>query len=147
MLAITESEVDRARKEMDLCCVIIATLIPIYTHLYWIRMGLMLFQCTTFFGKEREIADKMKASQMILVENYTYFDVERRITFLAFRHKSVPKFRQQVNNIDVGFRLIRLLAPKYRVSLCLIVLDFLILRKFPTLIPKWEARDGLIQVK
>ena len=35
MLAITESEVDRARKEMDLCCVIIATLIPIYIGLEW----------------------------------------------------------------------------------------------------------------
>ena len=59
------------------------------THLYWIRMGIMLFQCTTFFGKEREIADKMKASLMILVENYTYL----KITFLAFRDKSVHKFR------------------------------------------------------
>ena len=89
-------------------------------------MGIMLFTWTTIFGEECEIADKMKASQMILIENYTYFDVERKITFLAFRHKSVPKFRQQVNKVDVGFRLIRLLAPKYDASVCLIVLDLIL---------------------
>ena len=79
-------------------------------------MGIMLFLWTTIFGEECEIANKMNASQMILIEIYTYFDVERKITFLALQDKSVPKFRQQVNKVDVGFRLIRLLAPNYDVS-------------------------------
>jgi hypothetical protein len=32
----------------------------------------------------------------------------------------------EVNKVDVGFRLIRLLAPKYDASVCLIVLDLIL---------------------
>jgi len=43
--------------------------------------------------KKTEIYKKMKASYITLTENCTYFDKTKKITFLAFRHKTVPKFK------------------------------------------------------
>ena len=43
--------------------------------------------------KKTEIYKKMKASYITLTENCTYFNITKKITFLTFRHKTVPKFK------------------------------------------------------
>ena len=47
----------------------------------------MLFLWAAFIGKELKFVDEMKASYITLTENCTYFDMNKKITFLTFRIK------------------------------------------------------------
>ena len=57
------------------------------------KFDLQCYFMDRFDRKKTEIYKKMKASYITLTENCTYFNITKKITFLTFRHKTVPNFK------------------------------------------------------